>query len=81
MGSRFLFPLTSEGMRRKAAPPSNVKHITCFPHRTRYSRAGPSYSMPRAGSMTTRRKIIWWFKFVISGRFLETFLNLRGRRP
>jgi len=24
--------------------------------------------------------MIWWFKFVISGRFLETFLNLRGRR-
>jgi hypothetical protein len=30
--------------------------------------------------MSTRRKIYWWFKFVLSGRFLETFLNLRGRR-
>jgi len=30
--------------------------------------------------MTMRRKMIWWFKFVISGRFLETFLNLRGPR-
>jgi len=24
--------------------------------------------------------MMWWFKFVISGRFLETFLNLRDRR-
>jgi hypothetical protein len=31
--------------------------------------------------MSTRRKMVWWFKFVISGRFLETFLNLRSRRP
>jgi len=30
--------------------------------------------------MSTRRKMLWWFKFVISGRFLETFLNLRSRR-
>ena len=30
--------------------------------------------------MSTRRKMVWWFKFVISGRFLETFLNLRSRR-
>ncbi len=31
--------------------------------------------------MSTRRKMVWWFRFVMSGRFLETFLNLRGRRP
>ncbi len=31
--------------------------------------------------MTTRRKAYWWFWFVASGRFLETFLNLRGKRP
>ena len=30
--------------------------------------------------MSTRRKMLWWFKFVVSGRFLETFLNLRSRR-
>jgi hypothetical protein len=30
--------------------------------------------------MTTRRKAYWWFWFVASGRFLETFLNLRGKR-
>jgi hypothetical protein len=30
--------------------------------------------------MSTRRKIYWWFRFVVSGRFLETFLNLRARR-
>ncbi len=27
--------------------------------------------------MSTRRMAYWWFRFVISGRFLETFLNLR----
>jgi hypothetical protein len=26
--------------------------------------------------MTTRRKMAWWFWFVISGRFLERFLTL-----
>ncbi len=31
--------------------------------------------------MSTRRKAYWWFWFVASGRFLETFLNLRGKRP
>jgi len=30
--------------------------------------------------MSTRRKAFWWFRFVTSGRFLETFLNLRGKR-
>jgi len=31
--------------------------------------------------MSPRRKLYWWFRFVLSGRFLETFLNLRSRRP
>jgi hypothetical protein len=30
--------------------------------------------------MSMRRKAYWWFWFVASGRFLETFLNLRGKR-
>jgi hypothetical protein len=30
--------------------------------------------------MSTRRQIYWWFRFVLSGRFLETFLNLRPRK-
>ena len=30
-------------------------------------------------SLSMRRKIYRWFRFVISGRFLETFLNLRDR--
>ena len=29
------------------------------------------------GTMKTRRMIYWWFWFVVSGRFLERFLNLR----
>jgi hypothetical protein len=31
-------------------------------------------------TMTTRRMAYWWFRFVISGRFLEKFLNLRPMR-
>jgi len=58
----------------------NVKRITPIPQRTRYRWSRPGWWMPRTGAMTTRRKIIWWFKFVLSGRFLETFLNLRSRR-
>jgi hypothetical protein len=30
--------------------------------------------------MKTRRLAYWWFRFVLSGRFLETFLNLRPVR-
>jgi hypothetical protein len=33
-------------------------------------------------SMSTRRMAYWWLRFVVSGRFLEKFLNLRrSRRP
>jgi len=27
--------------------------------------------------MKTRRMIYWWFRFVVSGRLFERFLNLR----
>jgi hypothetical protein len=27
-------------------------------------------------NMTTRRMAYWWFRFVVSGRFLAKFLNL-----
>jgi hypothetical protein len=27
--------------------------------------------------MKTRRMAYWWFRFVVSGRFLEKFLNTR----
>ncbi len=30
--------------------------------------------------MKTRRMLYWWFWFVVSGRFIETFFNLRERR-
>jgi hypothetical protein len=26
--------------------------------------------------MTTRRVMVWWFRFVLSGRFLDRFLSL-----
>jgi len=30
--------------------------------------------------MSTRRLAFWWLQFVFSGRFLATFLGLRGSR-
>jgi hypothetical protein len=32
------------------------------------------------GTMNTRRMAYWWFRFVVSGRFLEKFLRLRRAR-
>jgi hypothetical protein len=28
------------------------------------------------GKMKTRRMVYWWFRFVVSGRFLEKFMRL-----
>jgi len=30
--------------------------------------------------MNTRRMVYWWFRFVVSGRFIETFFNLRREK-
>jgi hypothetical protein len=35
-----------------------------------------STDFARAGSMTTRRLAYWWFRLVVSGRFLANFLGL-----
>jgi hypothetical protein len=60
-------------------PAAGVKHLT--PIRRGWSyRCWEGRAQPEANPMSTRRKMVWWFKFVISGRFLETFLNLRSRR-
>jgi hypothetical protein len=32
--------------------------------------------LSRIAAMTTRRLIYWWFRFVLSGRFLDRFLSL-----
>jgi hypothetical protein len=32
--------------------------------------------LSRIAAMTTRRKFYWWFRFVLSGRFLDRFLSL-----
>ena len=37
-----------------------------------------AFQTKRLKPMTTRRIAYWWFRFVFSGRFLETFLV--GRR-
>ena len=31
--------------------------------------------------MGTRRMAYWWFRFVVSGRFTEKFLNVRRAGP
>jgi hypothetical protein len=49
--------------------------------------AAPVLSMMRLGhcwhedrTMKARRMVFWWFRFVVSGRFLEKFLNSRRAR-
>jgi hypothetical protein len=32
--------------------------------------------LSRFAAMTTRRLMCWWFRFVLSGRFLDRFLSL-----
>jgi hypothetical protein len=32
--------------------------------------------LSRIAAMTTRRILYWWFRFVLSGRFLDRFLCL-----
>ena len=41
---------------------------------------GPVGTVARAGAMKTRRMVYWWFRFVVSGRFIETFFNLRREK-
>ena len=73
--------------------PSNVNHITRIRTFTGYQAVGQRGLFCfgndpltdhaadfEDGIMSTRRKAYWWFWFVASGRFLETFLNLRGKR-
>jgi len=59
-----------------AAP--NVKQFTPARSGRQYClcrlNAGPS---TQEKSMSTRRMAYWWLRFVISGRFIEKFLNLR----
>jgi hypothetical protein len=47
----------------------------------------PGSALPAAATialqeiaMSTRRFTVWWFRFLISGRFLEKFFNLKPSR-
>jgi hypothetical protein len=42
--------------------------------------AGRGHSYIEDGEMNTRRMAYWWFRFVVSGRFLDKFLNSRRTR-
>ncbi|MFK4511477.1 hypothetical protein LPJ38_05545 [Bradyrhizobium daqingense] len=55
---------------------TNVKHITCALLRLRYGSTQPVVGLSRIAAMTTRRVMYWWFRFVLSGRFLDRFLCL-----
>jgi hypothetical protein len=64
---------------------ASVKHLTRAPHLLRYCIAqlqqravqGPGDMMTgMVTDMTSRRMIVWWFKVVVSGRFLDRFLCL-----
>jgi hypothetical protein len=60
-----------------------VKQFTSAGRRRGYAMWQPG-SIPASEdkSMSTRRMAYWWLRFVVSGRFLEKFLNLgRSRRP
>jgi len=70
--------------RRRPAPrsASNVKHVTAacrvWPY---WWSAGREHCHSEDGEMKTRRMAYWWFRFVVSGRFLEKFLDTRRVRP
>jgi hypothetical protein len=72
-------------LARKCRPHAHAP-VKCELHHRKPSRqrlleerASPAYRFEDT-IMSMRRKAYWWFWFVISGRFLETFLNLRGKR-
>jgi len=52
---------------------ADVRQLTCARRDPVYSRVPAAYA--RAGSMTTRRLAYWWFRLVVSGRFLTNFLS------
>src|ERR1700722_96475 len=61
----------------EALTPPNAKHVTSGRRGRRYPSSGRGLLALRTGHMTTRRMVYWWFRFVVSGRFIETFLNSR----
>jgi hypothetical protein len=68
--------INTEHCRRLCS--ADVKHVT-------FDRRIQRYPLDAAGTipgiedrhMTTRRMAYWWLRFVVSGRFIEKFLNLR----
>jgi hypothetical protein len=55
-----------------------VKHLTAGGLVRRYLWKQPGHI--EDGEMNTRRMAYWWFWFVVSGRFLDKFLNPRRMR-
>jgi hypothetical protein len=61
--------------------PRNVIHVTSSHRRRGYCGAGSFFILFKARQMSLRRKAYWWFWFVVSGRFVATFLSVqRGNR-
>jgi len=55
---------------------ANVKRITRVLPQPRYCSAQPVVGCRGSTTMTTRRLMYWWFRVVMSGRFLDRFLCL-----
>jgi hypothetical protein len=65
--------------------PRNVIHVTPGHGLRSYCGAGSFFiffkARHKARQMSLRRKAYWWFWFVVSGRFVATFLSVqRGNR-
>jgi hypothetical protein len=54
----------------------SVKRLTHGLLQLRYCSAERWWAVSRMTTMTTRRMMVWWFRVVMSGRFLDRFLCL-----
>jgi len=73
-----MFRIRSRQFCDNAARPAtaNVKRITRGLLHLRYCSAQPVVGCRGFATMTTRRLMYWWFRVVMSGRFLDRFLCL-----
>jgi hypothetical protein len=57
-----------------------VKRFTPAGRASRYGLWRPDGPASENRFMSTRRMAYWWWRFVVSGRFIEKFFNLRRSR-
>jgi len=76
MRACFAFARGSSATTQFGLAAANVKRITRALSQLRYGSAQPVVGCRGRTTMTTRRMIYWWFRVVMSGRFLDRFLCL-----